>query len=158
MFLKYISPPSSGSNNPCEIATWKQVVFWSAYSTLKMETICSSEMSIDHQWTTQKIVPFTFLFVRKVFHIHYYICVYQKTTTWIILQKCKNSTLFDWELKFFTVEYVIFNLHYLFLLGILKFCHTYQFYHLHFCIMDFYLWYYITKNFVVYVSHHILPE
>jgi hypothetical protein len=63
-----MSPPFSElKNNPSKKPTWQQIgnqsslflplVSCLAYSTLKMEAICSSETSIDFQRTTRRYIP-----------------------------------------------------------------------------------------------------
>jgi hypothetical protein len=63
-FRRNISPPPSGSNKPSSIPVWKQVtvhaftlVSCSAYSTLKVEVVRSSKMSVHFQWTTRCYIP-----------------------------------------------------------------------------------------------------
>jgi hypothetical protein len=54
-------PPSSESTKtPSKKPVRKQVAY---YSTLKMEATCSSEMSIDIQWTTRHYIPDIKLFM-----------------------------------------------------------------------------------------------
>jgi hypothetical protein len=61
MFRRNLSPPSSGSKNkPTALLTacFMQIFFWLTYSlTLKMEVRCSSETSVDFQWTTWRYIP-----------------------------------------------------------------------------------------------------
>jgi hypothetical protein len=52
------SPPSSGSNNkPSLPPAFTLVSCWAYSSTLNMEAICSSETSVDVQWTTRRYIP-----------------------------------------------------------------------------------------------------
>jgi hypothetical protein len=50
--LGLFDPEEGGGGKPVF-----RLVSWSVYPTLKMETVCSSEMLIDSQWTTQCYFP-----------------------------------------------------------------------------------------------------
>jgi hypothetical protein len=65
------------------VVVMKSTIFWditpvpfafmlvscSAYSTLKIEVICTSEMSVDVQWTARRYIPEDSIFTPDLFHI-----------------------------------------------------------------------------------------
>jgi hypothetical protein len=60
MFRRNISPPSSGSKNKP--------------STLKMEAICSSQMSVDFQRTIRRYIP-EYSTLHKIIYFRNFLCI-----------------------------------------------------------------------------------
>jgi hypothetical protein len=99
-FRRNTLPPYSGWNKQSKTLAWKQVtsrlVSCPAYSTLKMEAMCSSKTSVDFHWTTRR-----YILKNSTLHNHRY----ENLKSYILhICQCKLKLHFSVRNKFWVAD------------------------------------------------------